>query len=206
MQIFFATGSTCPSHHVLTQFGPQPSVHGEAIGACWAAWQQVPIRQHIACTSSSSRSLETQQSHPAFTGGWGSSSRAPTRMMLLDLLWLSRLPEHALDKHKPPWTGSMPRYGVESAEFISGTNRDRQLRCSSGEGEPSNSPHTLLVATAASLVTTPAGANCWGDSRASQMVRKLPDGRLWLPLIHPGTAAATYCLTDWQVCNVPSLN
>jgi len=48
-------------------------------------------------------------------------------------------------------------------------------------------PSHPLLATAASLVTNPVSGNCLGDPRASQTVRKLPGGRLWLPTNTPGS-------------------
>lgn len=59
------------------QFGPQPNVHGAATRARRAAWQQVPIQQHIACTCWSSPGVETQQGPPAFTEGLGEAAVIP---------------------------------------------------------------------------------------------------------------------------------
>ena len=81
-------------------------------------------------------------------------------MMLLDLPRLSRPSEHSPGKAQTSLVREHAALGVQSTKFITSTNQDGQLWCNVGEGEPSNSPHALLVATAASLVTTPVGVNC----------------------------------------------
>lgn len=134
MQIFFTADSACPRHHLLLQFGPQPSVHGAATWARRAARQQVPIQQHIPCTCWSNPNVEAQRVPPAFTGeAERGSSHPSTRMMLLVLPQLSRPSEHALEEHKAPQPRSEPHYGVQSTKFITGTNRDTQLWCKFGE-------------------------------------------------------------------------
>lgn len=187
MQIFFAADSACPRHHLLLQFGSQPSVHGAATWARQAAWQQVPIQQHIPCTCWSNPNVEAQRVPPAFTGeAERGSSHPSTRMMLLVLPHLSRPSEHALEEHKaPPARERAALWGTEHK--IHHWHQPGHAIVVQVRGrEPSKSPHTLLGATAASLVTTPVGVNCWGDSRASQMVRKLPNRRAWLPTNTPG--------------------
>lgn len=72
-QIFFATDTLTPATHVLTQFVPQSSMQGAANWAHRASWQQVPVQQHLACIGDTVPCMQTQQGHPAFTGGWGGS-------------------------------------------------------------------------------------------------------------------------------------
>lgn len=87
------------------------------------------------------------------------------------------------DPLSTPW--EEPKLGRSGVGCPGGTehkihpwyHHQHQPQCSFGAEEPLISLHILFVATAASLVTTPVHVNCWRDSRASQMVRKLPDRR-----------------------------
>lgn len=164
-QIFFATDMLAPAAHVLTQFDPQPSTQGAANWARWASWQQVPVQQHIACIGDTVPWIETQQGHPAFTGGRRGSC-PPLHMH--DAAGPATA-EQILWTHSGRAQTSLVRSccaGVSEHKIYPWHHR-HQLQCSFGVEEPFNSLHTVFVATTASLATRPADMNCWRDSRAS---------------------------------------
>lgn len=163
-----------PQPLTLLQPGPQPIIHGaatwvpRAAGASLASCGMGAIcfqcGSPVGIPACGAALTERQQQPPCMHNATG-----PTMV--------SRPFEHILQGHDPPWSGSVQHQGVRGTTFITSANTVGQPWCCFGEGGRSGGPHALPVATAASLVTAPAGAKCRGDS--SQMLKKLPDRRLW---------------------------
>lgn len=72
-QIFFATDTLAPaSHKCLRNLFPSPACRDSTLGT-QSFTATGTAEQHIACIGDIAPCMDTQQGHPAFTGGWGGS-------------------------------------------------------------------------------------------------------------------------------------
>lgn len=184
---FLWTDSACLSHHELMQFVTQLSVHEattwstkhDGSSSSLLSSTLLALVDLIPCGNpAGSLCTYRQQSSPYIHDAAGPAMAKQT-------LW-------TLEERS--WSGSMPhwRYRAQNSP-LAPTRMDNSAAALRRENLPTTLT-LILVATAASLVTTPVHLNCWGHSRASQMVRKLPHRRSWLLTNTPG-----YCY-----CYIPS--